>query len=46
MSAVTGKVMSMPIPKGLRESVFKLFASQYGANLEEAKDAIDSYRSF
>lgn len=29
--------MSTPIPFSMREKLFKIFASQYGANLEEIK---------
>lgn len=38
--------MSTPIPFSIREKLFKIFASQYGANLEEIKADLNSFRTF
>ena len=45
ISWVTGRVTRIPLPRGLRKSIFTRFARRYGASLDEVAGELTEYRS-
>lgn len=45
ISFLSGKAARVPLPEFLREGLFKIYGSIYGANLDEAEREVSSYQS-